>query len=255
MDREDLRIIEPDQFEQAQKIMKGRHKAFNINHERQSNKYQFSTLIKCKECGWSFRRTVRTYKNTYIRWVCSGRNGRGADSCPNAITVDEEELLSALEEYFAQIIKDKDRIIDKVSKEFVKKYKSEDENRELECSLNKDLQKCQKKRKKYAEMYAEDLITKEELRANVDGLLEQQKQIENQLKIIAFDFNRGKDIRRIMEQTFQTLKISVRDMTNTQLKQIIDRIEVDKDGNVDIYFRLLEEFGFDKSVLIYDDRT
>lgn len=104
-------------------------------------------------------------------------------------------------------------------------------------------------------MYAEDLITKEELRANVDGLLEQQKQIENQLKIIAFDFNRGKDIRRIMEQTFQTLKISVRDMTNTQLKQIIDRIEVDKDGNVDIYFRLLEEFGFDKSVLIYDDRT
>ncbi len=105
------------------------------------------------------------------------------------------------------------------------------------------------------EMYAEDLITKEELRANVDGLLEQQKQIENQLKIIAFDFNRGKDIRRIMEQTFQTLKISVRDMTNTQLKQIIDRIEVDKDGNVDIYFRLLEEFGFDKSVLIYDDRT
>ncbi len=254
-DRKDLRIIEPEQFEQAQKIMKGRHKAFHINHERQSNKYPFSTLIKCKECGWSFRRTVRTYKNTYIRWVCSGRNGRGADSCPNAVTVDEEELLSALEGHFAQMIKDKDRIMAKVSKEFVKKYKSEDENRELERSLNKDLQKCRKKRKKYAEMYAEDLITKEELRENVDGLLEQQKQIENRLKIISYDFNRGKDIRQIMEQTFQTLKISVRDMTNTQLKQIIDRIEVDKDGNVDIYFRLLEEFGFDKNILIYDNRT
>ena len=52
------------------------------------------TLIKCKECGWSFRRTVRTYKNTYVRWVCSGHNGRGADSCPNAVTVDEEELIA-----------------------------------------------------------------------------------------------------------------------------------------------------------------
>jgi hypothetical protein len=31
------------------------------------NEYLFSTLIKCKECGWSFRRTVRTYKNTYVR--------------------------------------------------------------------------------------------------------------------------------------------------------------------------------------------
>ena len=143
----------------------------------------------------------------------------------------------------------------KVSREFVKKYKSEDENRELERSLNKDLQKCQRKRKKYAEMYAEDLITKEELKENLDGLLEQQKQIESQLKMIAFDFNCGENIREIMEQTFQTLKFSVRDMTNTQLKQIIDRIEVDKDGNVDIYFGLLEEFGFDKSVLINDDRT
>lgn len=27
------------------------------------NKYLFSTLIKCKECGWSFRRTVHQYKN------------------------------------------------------------------------------------------------------------------------------------------------------------------------------------------------
>ena len=80
-DRPDLRIIEPEQFDRAQEILKSRHKAFNVKHERQSNRHLFSTLIKCKECGWSFRRTVRTYKNTYIRWVCSGHNGRGVESC------------------------------------------------------------------------------------------------------------------------------------------------------------------------------
>ena len=62
-------------------------------------------MIQCKECGWSFRRTVRTYQNTYIRWVCSGHNGKGADSCPNAVTVDEGELIRALEGYFAEILK------------------------------------------------------------------------------------------------------------------------------------------------------
>lgn len=81
VERPELRIIEDETFEKAQEILRGRHDAFNLSHERQSNKHLFSTLIKCKECGWSFRRTVRTYKNTYVRWVCSGRNGRGVDSC------------------------------------------------------------------------------------------------------------------------------------------------------------------------------
>ena len=55
-DRPDLRIIEPEQFEKAQQILHGRNQAFHLKKERQSNKYLFSTLIKCKECGWSFRR-------------------------------------------------------------------------------------------------------------------------------------------------------------------------------------------------------
>lgn len=103
-ERHDLKIIEPEEFEKAQQILHGRYAAFNMNRERQSNKHLFSTLIKCKECGWSFRRTVRTYKNTYVRWVCSGHNGKGADSCPNAVTMDEEKLTDVLQEYFNHIL-------------------------------------------------------------------------------------------------------------------------------------------------------
>lgn len=40
--------------------------------------------------------------------------------------------------------------------------------------------------------------------------------------------------------------------TNTQLKKIIDKIEVDKDGNVDIYLKLLGDLGLDETVLIED---
>ncbi len=91
--RLELRIIDDEIFDRAQEIFKGRHDSFKLTHERQSNKYLFSTLIKCKDCGWFFRRSVRQYKNTYVRWGCSGHNGRGADSCPNAVTEDEEELI------------------------------------------------------------------------------------------------------------------------------------------------------------------
>ena len=109
VERTELRIIDDQTFEKAGETLHSRHASFNMKHERQSNKYLFSTLIKCKECGWSFRRTVRTYKNTYVRWVCSGHNGRGADSCPNAVTVDEEELIEVLQEYFAEVLKQKQK--------------------------------------------------------------------------------------------------------------------------------------------------
>lgn len=49
--RPEIRIIEDEVFDKAQDILKGRHDSFKITHERQSNKYLFSTLIKCKECG------------------------------------------------------------------------------------------------------------------------------------------------------------------------------------------------------------
>ena len=39
-------------------------------------------------------------------------------------------------------------------------------------------------------------------------------------------------------------------MTNAQLKRIIQRIEVDKSGNVEIFLNPLGEVGMDKNVLI-----
>lgn len=42
----------------------------------------------------------------------------------------------------------------------------------------------------------------------------------------------------------------MRQMTNAQLKKIIQKIEVDKEGNVEIYLRLFGELGLDETVLI-----
>jgi hypothetical protein len=42
-------------------------------------------------------------------------------------------------------------------------------------------------------------------------------------------------------------------MTNAQLKQVIQKIEVDAQGNVDIFLRLLGDLGLDQTVLVNDD--
>ena len=255
--RPELRIIEDEVFDKAQDILKGRHDSFKITHERQSNKYLFSTLIKCKECGWSFRRTVRQYKNTYVRWVCSGHNGKGADSCPNAVTVDEEELIRALQEYFQEILSKKKKVINYVIKEFQRVYKAKDENIEYEKQLNTELNKLRKSRKKYMDMYTDDLISREELNEKIGGMRKEIERLENELKMVSYHLTKGEQLEAILNSTFKQLEdiTDVHEMTNAQLKRLINKIEVDKDGNVDIYLRLIGDLGLDETVLIEGDEN
>ena len=253
-ERPELRIIEPEMYEKAQEILECRSKTFKLTKERQSNKYLFSTLIKCKECGWSFRRTVRTYKNTYVRWVCSGHNGRGADSCPNAVTVDEEELIDVLQEYFGQVLKAKKNVIHHVVGEFQRVYKVKDENLNYEKELNAQLAKLTKTRQKYMDMYADDLISREELNKKIGGMRKEMERLENELKMVSYHLTKGEQLESLLQRTFKEIEdiTDVHQMTNAQLKRLIKKIEIDQDGNVDIYLRLLGDLGLEESVLIED---
>ena len=255
VERPELRIIEDEVFEKAQEILRGRNDAFNLNHERQSNKYLFSTLIKCKECGWSFRRTVRTYKNTYVRWVCSGRNGKGADSCPNKIAVDEEELIQVLQEYFNRVLQQKNKVIDYVVKEFQRVYKAKDENAEYEKELNLQVARLQRMRQKYMDMYTDDLISREELNDKLGGTRQELDRLENELKMVSSNLTKGDQMEKILNDTFKQIEdiTDVHEMTNMQLKRLIKKIEVDKEGNVDIYLRLLGDLGLNESILVADE--
>jgi len=255
VERPELRIIEDEVFEKAQEILRGRNDAFNLNHERQSNKYLFSTLIKCKECGWSFRRTVRTYKNTYVRWVCSGRNGKGADSCPNKTAVDEEELIQVLQEYFNRVLQQKNKVIDYVVKEFQRVYKAKDENAEYEKELNLQIARLQRMRQKYMDMYTDDLISREELNDKLGGTRQELDRLENELKMVSSNLTKGDQMEKILNDTFKQIEdiTDVHEMTNVQLKRLIKKIEVDKDGNVDIYLRLLGDLGLNESILVEDE--
>ncbi len=251
-DRPDLRIIQPEEFQAARETLHGRHEAFRINGERQSNKFLFSTLIKCKECGWSFRRTVRTYKNTYVRWVCSGHNGKGAQSCPNGITLEEEELMGELEQYFYRLLKDRKGVTDRVVKEFTKVYRGREDNEGEAKKLRESLARIQRIRQKYMEMYTDDLISRAELNQKLGSMKKEVERLENELKLAEHNLSKGDQLQELLRRTFRNMEdiVSVRTMTNEQLKQIIGKIQVDREGNVDIYLCLPGELGLEEDMLI-----
>lgn len=206
VERPDLSIIEPDVFEQAQQIMQFRGKVFKVDKEHQSNKYLFSILIKCKEYGWSFRWTVRAYKNTYIHWVCSGHDKRNADNCPNAVTVDEKELIKVLQEYFAELLEAKKNVIRYVVGEFQRVYKAKDENLSHEKRLHSRLAKLQKTRQKYVDMYTDDLISREELNDKIGSKRKEIEQLENELKMVAYHLTRGETLETVPGRTFKEIE-------------------------------------------------
>lgn len=257
VERPELKIVDGETFGKAQEIMTARGKTFKLDKERQSNKYLFSTLIKCKECGWSFRRVERKYKNTYVRWVCSGRNAKGSESCPNATTIEEDELVSVLTQYFARLLADKKGVIDHVVGEFERIYKAKDDNVNYEKDLKARLDKLTNTRQKYMDMYADDLISREELNEKIGGMRKKIEHLENELKMVSYQITKRDRLETILSNTFKEIEnvTDVSQMTNAQLRKIVQKIEVDRCGNVDIYLKLFGELGLDETVLINNDRT
>ena len=76
--------------------------------------------------------------------------------------------------------------------------------------------------------------------------------MENELKMVSYNLTKGEQLEAILNSTFKQMEdiTDVHEMTNTQLKCLINKIEVDKDGNVDIYLRLIGDLGLDETVLI-----
>ena len=257
VEREELQIVDFDIFEKAQNILTGRYDAFNLNRERHSNKHIFSTLIKCADCGYSFRRIVHTYKNTYVRWVCNGRNANGTGSCENKTAIDEEELLESLRDYFTGIISQMPSVIKYVTTEFTRIYKTKSDNEKYGDELRHNLDKLNKTRQKYMDMYTDDLISRDELREKMSVANNAIEKTENELKLISYNLSKTDQLTEILNQTFKSYKdiIAMDELTNAQLKQIVKKIEVDHEGNCDIFLRLFGDIGLDETYLIPDKRT
>ena len=83
------------------------------------------------------------------------------------------------------------------------------------------------------------------------------ERLENELKMVSYHLTKGEQLETVLNNTFKEIEdiTDVRQMTNEQLKKIIQKIEVDKDGNVDIFLRLFGDLGLDESVLVEDNIT
>lgn len=235
-----LKIIDESTFQKAQILLEERSTAFQTNKTRHSNQHLFSTLIRCAECGWSFRRIKRTYQNTYIKWVCSARNGHGADSCENAVSIDEDILIEELQKYFSSLLSNKEKYIEKAKEEFLQSKEGNSEKKSKKESLEKNLAQVNKRKEILLSLCLSGTISVEDFQKNMAEIKAEFSRLEYELKTLAIAPNQ-KSFEKALDSVFQNIEniTDIRTLSNAQLKKIIREIKVDKDGHIDIYLNIL----------------
>ncbi|MGX8700394.1 recombinase family protein [Caproiciproducens sp.] len=256
-ERPKLRLIDDITFRRAQAIIAQKRDTFNHSGERSSQKNTFSKLIKCTCCGNSFRRSVRTFKNTYIKWSCTGRSANGVDTCPNRTILDEQELLDSIRSYFRKILSDKPNVIRGIVAEFNRQYQTKDENQISERELTARLNKETRSKQKYLEMYENEIISMEELREKTKELNGSIVKLEEELKLVQNHISKSDLLESGLNETFRDIDTVLKadTITNGLLHRVLDSIQVDEKGNVDIYLKVLREIGLPETVQLSNDCT
>ena len=101
-------------------------------------------------------------------------------------------------------------------------------------------------------MFAAEMISKEEFNQHVGDSKQRMEKIESELKLVKHRISKTGELKSILVKTFKTIEdiIDTGKMTNGQLRKIIEKIEVDHDGNVDIYMKLTERLNLARTVPI-----
>lgn len=246
-DRPQWAIIPCETFEQAQNILQSRRTKYNsaqpLGGARYSAKHIFSTLIQCEHCGRSFCRKSYTHVNTRNYWKCSTNDQFTAQTCDNRIKLEEPELLAELGNYFSSLIADREAFIADVLFCVEKKIADREKSAFPRENLERQIEKCLAKKERYQEMYANDLLTMSELKSKTDAVLEELKTLyrkqEECAQRMRNDFSM--DVIRSLYAQEVLRFLNLETMTNVELRQIVERIYVNQNGNVKIVLKHLDD--------------
>ena len=187
----------------------------------------------------------------YPRWVCSGHNAGGDGTCSNAVTVDEAELTGVLQEYFTGILKTKKDAARCAAAELRRIWKAAKDSGCSKKEIRARLSRLRTARQRYMDMYTDGLISRGELNERIGTMREEIDRLEEELKQANSPLPKEEQLETVFRNLFGTADgaVCVSRLTNAELKRIIRKIEVDRDGNVDIHLRLFRDTGSGGTVL------
>jgi len=161
-------IISVETFEEIQRIAKRRGEG---SPKAATSEYPYSGVLHCARCGYAMIGKKRKFRNGYRYYYrCSGRDGRGV--C-DMHSVAEESVDQALLESLNWMVEDLQ------TKE--EETNQQDTNQRIK-EIEREIKALKNRRKKWQFLFAEDVITIEELRERIDEDRNRIAHLEAELK-------------------------------------------------------------------------
>ncbi|WP_418627426.1 recombinase family protein [Anaerosinus sp.] len=238
-------LVSPELFWQVQKLFAERNEKMKKNMlPSQSFKRIFSTLIQCGECGKAFRaRDFSTLERNYTLWFCNGRSAMGVEFCKNDAKLDEKELYATLQEYLISQVQDEKLLLKNVIKCFREKYYSNDNDKVSLSELETELNVLMRLKEKKIKLFEMEVITADELKFQIDEILQKIKVKEEQIRAIKMSSGDHSELELLVQKYCSTvqdaLKLTI--MDNTMLKRIVDRIIVHCENRIEIHMKIFSD--------------
>lgn len=230
----ELAIVDEEIFNKAQILLQKNKEVYKNEHPngRVSTQYPFSTLIKCEHCGYSFTRRIRKLKyRDVIEWKCAGRNNNDKEFCPNLTKINEEELLNAITDHIYATIKDKEKFLKNYECAKRTQVKKIDNSEEIE----KEISKLEAKKKKYMDLYVNEIIDIASLKSHVDQIDKELDMCRN--KLLSTE-NHLEEEPLTADKLYSYMKeVLGGNYSNVAMKKIIDVITVNDKGEVKIIWK------------------
>ncbi len=230
--RPQFQIVDKKQFLKAKEILEARRAQYQAHCTRHSSAGLFSSLIVCDACGSTFTRKQYTYKNTYVRWVCSKYNRLGKKGCENSLAVDEADLLTNIRECLYSLISGHPQPGGQLMQAYARLSPERDRIWE---NVEQAILRLQQKKEKYILMFANgviDLLTLKKEIAAADAMLETLE--HRRTALTAFQM-RTENL--ISTKDFLKNLIFQCQWTHADLQALLEKVVVSKTGVVKLYFQ------------------
>lgn len=243
-------IIPRETFEATQREIERRHNLHGAKNGF-ANRYALSGKIICGECGGTFVHRSKKSSNGKVNesWACVKSQKYGNEKIVNGevvgcsnVTINEKDIRGILQYVLADALTDRKQILDSILSTVSEVLKS-DHSKDNTAYFENEIEKIENKKQKLLDMCLSGDVETSEYRKACDRLKVEHDSLLEKLQ-------REKEHSRMVEDKEKMLE-DIRNYVNsiaigeqwddTFYRNIVEKIEINKDREVDIHLKLIPD--------------
>ena len=199
-------IIDKETFEQAQQMLVQNAKSKNIvqDDDKYQNRYSFSGILKCGECGGTFKRRIQTKNKNekYVAWACTNHL-KDKHSCRMKFIKDEQIKLAYITIMNKLIFSHRILLKPLLSEVRDTTYAIDDSTI---ANLDAELEKLKQQQDNLVQFVANGYIERPTFVKEQNQLTKQMDDLENKRKMLTGSISKGFDSLKSLEELVKFTK-------------------------------------------------